>query len=33
LQHDCRLLTRNPHDFEDIPGLDLVRYRLASHRP
>jgi len=30
LQHDCRLLTRNPHDFEDIPGLDLVLYRLAS---
>jgi predicted nucleic acid-binding protein len=29
LQHDCRLLTRNPHDFEDIPGLDLVLYRLA----
>ncbi len=33
LQHDCRLLTRNSHDFEDIPGLDLVLYRLASHRP
>jgi predicted nucleic acid-binding protein len=31
LQHDCRLLTRNPHDFEDIPGLDLMLYRLASH--
>jgi predicted nucleic acid-binding protein len=29
IQHDCRLLTRNPHDFEDIPGLDLVLYRLA----
>jgi predicted nucleic acid-binding protein len=31
LQHDCRLLTRNRHDFEDIPGLDLVLYRLAGH--
>ena len=30
LQHDCRLLTRNPHDFEDIPGLDLVLYRLRT---
>ena len=30
LQHDCRLLTRNSHDFEDIPGLDLVLYRLRS---
>ena len=30
LQHDCRLLTRNPHDFEDIPGLDLVLYRLST---
>jgi len=30
LQHDCRLLTRNPHDFEDIPGLDLVLYRLGT---
>jgi len=29
IQHDCRLLTRNPHDFEDIPGLDLVLYPLA----
>jgi predicted nucleic acid-binding protein len=29
LQHDCRLLTRNSQDFEDIPGLDLVLYRLA----
>ena len=28
LQHDCRLLTRNPRDFEDIPGLDLVLYEL-----
>ena len=33
LQHDCRLLTRNGRDFQDIPGLDLVLYRLASHRP
>ena len=33
LQHGCRLLTRNPRDFEDIPGLDLVVYRLAGHRP
>jgi predicted nucleic acid-binding protein len=33
LQHDCRLLTRNPRDFEDIPGLDLVLYRLASQGP
>ena len=30
LQHDCRLLTRNLHDFEDIPGLDLVPYRLRA---
>jgi predicted nucleic acid-binding protein len=30
IQHHCRLLTRNPHDFEDIPGLDLVAYRLAN---
>jgi|SRR5208337_4353711 len=30
LQHDYRLLTRNLHDFEDIPGLDLVLYRLAG---
>jgi len=33
LQHGFRFLTRNPHDFEDIPGLNLVLYRLASHRP
>ena len=33
LQHGCRLLTRNPRDFEDIPGLDLVESRLAGHRP
>ena len=24
VQHGHRLLTRNPGDFEDIPGLDLV---------
>jgi hypothetical protein len=24
------LLTRNLHDFEDIPGLDLVPYRLGT---
>ena len=30
LQHDYRLLTRNLHDFEDIPGLDLVPYRLGA---
>ena len=33
LQHGCRLLTRNDHDFEDIPGLSLVLYQLASHKP
>jgi predicted nucleic acid-binding protein len=33
LQHSCRLLTRNHHDFEDIPGLDLVLYQLAGRRP
>ena len=33
LQHTCRLLTRNGHDFEDIPGLNLVVYQLAGHRP
>jgi predicted nucleic acid-binding protein len=32
LQHACRLLTRNRHDFEDIPGLSLVAYQLARHR-
>lgn len=32
LQHGFQLLTRNAHDFEDIPGLNLVVYRLASHR-
>jgi predicted nucleic acid-binding protein len=30
LQHDCRLLTRNPDDFKDIPGLDLVLYKLTA---
>jgi len=30
LQHNCRLLTRNPRDFEDIPGLELVLYRLTT---
>jgi len=24
IQHGFRLLTRNPHDFLDIPGLDLI---------
>lgn len=33
LQHACRFLTRNKHDFEDIPGLKLVVYRLAGRRP
>jgi len=33
LQHACRLLTRNKHDFEDIPGLRLVLYQLAHHKP
>ena len=33
LQHNCRLLTRNKHDFEDIPGLSLVVYQLARHKP
>lgn len=33
LQHTCRLLTRNRRDFEDIPGLSLVVYQLAGHRP
>lgn len=32
VQHACRFLTRNPRDFEDIPGLDLVTYRLAARR-
>jgi len=33
LQHACRLLTRNQHDFEDIPGLNLVVYQLARRQP
>jgi len=33
LQYVCRLLTRNRHDFEDIPGLSLVVYQLAAHKP
>jgi len=33
LQHACRFLTRNKHDFEDIPGLKLVVYQLAGHKP
>jgi predicted nucleic acid-binding protein len=31
IQHSYRFLTRNDRDFDDIPGLDLVSYRLA-HR-
>jgi|SRR5271157_1625659 len=33
LQHAYGLLTRNSHDFEDIPGLSLVSYQLAGHKP
>jgi predicted nucleic acid-binding protein len=33
LQHACRFLTRNQHDFEDIPGLRLVLYQLAHRKP
>ena len=33
LQHACRLLTRNGHDFEDIPGLNFVVYQLARRKP
>ena len=33
LQYACRLLTRNRHDFEDIPGLSLVLYQLARRKP
>ena len=33
LQHACRFLTRNRDDFEDIPGLSLVVYQLAGHKP
>jgi predicted nucleic acid-binding protein len=32
IQHSYRLLTRNKSDFEDIPGLDLVSYKLAQRR-
>jgi predicted nucleic acid-binding protein len=28
IQHSYRLLTRNKKDFDDIPGLDLVSYKL-----
>ena len=28
IQHDCRLLTSNPEDFEDIPGLKVVTMPL-----
>lgn len=30
VQHSYQFLTRNRRDFEDIPGLDLVLYRLPS---
>ena len=33
LQHACRFLTRNRHDFDDIPGLNLVVYQLAGRKP
>jgi len=33
LQHACRFLTRNRHDFEGIPGLSVVVYQLAGHKP
>jgi predicted nucleic acid-binding protein len=29
VQHDFGLLTRNARDFQDIPGLDVVLYRLS----
>ena len=32
LQHACGFLTRNRHDFEDIPGLSLVVYHLAGKK-
>jgi predicted nucleic acid-binding protein len=32
IQHSYRLLTRNAADFGDIPGLDLVSYKLAQSR-
>jgi len=28
MQHSYRFLTRNRRDFEDIPGLDLLLYKL-----
>ena len=28
IQHDCRLLTSNPKDFADIPGLKVVAMPL-----
>ncbi|MGH9483479.1 MAG: PIN domain-containing protein [Terriglobales bacterium] len=28
VQHACKLLTRNRRDFADLPGLDLVTYKL-----
>jgi predicted nucleic acid-binding protein len=31
IQHSLRLLTRNRVDFEDIPGLDLVSYKLPHN--
>jgi predicted nucleic acid-binding protein len=30
IQHSLRFLTRNPGDFQDIPGLDLVSYKLGK---
>ena len=32
IQHNCHFLTRNQRDFEDIPGLDLVLYRLSGNK-
>jgi predicted nucleic acid-binding protein len=32
VQHACQFLTRNKHDFEDIPGLSLVLYELAGRK-
>ncbi|HVN64820.1 MAG TPA: type II toxin-antitoxin system VapC family toxin [Candidatus Binataceae bacterium] len=29
IQHSFHLLTRNEIDFEDIPGLEMVSYRLS----
>jgi len=31
IQHSYRLVTRNKKDFEDIPGLDMVTYKLPQH--